>query len=645
MNYGFVRTATVTPSLRVADCPYNGKQIMQAMDEACSQHVDLLVFPELSVTGYTCADLFLQQELIESASHTLMQIVRHSNGMQMVSLVGLPVAYQGKLFNCAAAIFDGRLLGLVPKTHLPNYQEFYERRWFTPGDSNIQEVQVAGQLTVMSTSLLFSCATMPEFCIGVEICEDLWVPAPPSVQLASRGATIIANLSASDETVGKEQYRRDLVVGQSGRLVCAYIYCDAGEGESTTDMVFTGNDLICENGTCLGSLSMQSDTLLVRDVDVQSIVLERRKMTTFVSDLREEDEYVHIPFDMDISHSTLRRFVDPHPFVPVSETDREERCKSILTLQALGLKTRLAHAHAQGCVVGLSGGLDSTLALLVTVQAADMLGWERSRIVAVTMPGFGTTVRTKGNAEVLAEALGVTLRTVDISNAVLQHFADIGHDKHVQDVTYENSQARERTQILMDIANSTGSLVIGTGDLSELALGWATYNGDHMSMYGVNASIPKTLVRYLVQYVADMSDAKLQHVLLDILDTPVSPELLPASGDGTISQVTENIVGPYVLHDFFLYQVVRRGFAPAKVLYLALAAFNGKYEPAVVLKWLRTFYRRFFSQQFKRSCLPDGPKVGTVTLSPRGDWRMPSDASSVVWTNALEVAAREFGIE
>lgn len=638
MKDGFISCAAVTPSIKVADCKYNGTQIMKAIDAAYERHVRLVVFPELAVTGYTCADLFLQQALIKSAEETLLRILAHTEGKQMVVVVGVPLACGSKLYNCAAVLCNGELLGVVPKTHLPNYQEFYERRWFNPAPDGLCMITVGGVEFPFSSDLLFRCEDLPEFCLAVEICEDLWVPCPPSISHAQAGATIIANVSASDETVGKAEYRKALVEGQSARLLCGYIYADAGEGESTTDLVFTGNDLICEDGICLAEHSLAPDTLLLSEIDVQKLVLERRRSTTFMEDCRTDNGYYEISFQLPVEPCALTRIVARQPFVPSEGADRDRRCEMILNLQALGLKKRLEHSHADCAVVGLSGGLDSTLALLVAVRAFDLLGWTHDRILSITMPGFGTTKRTKGNAEILAETLKTTLRVIDISESVRLHFSDIGHDPAVLDVTYENSQARERTQVLMDVANQNNGLVIGTGDLSELALGWATYNGDHMSMYGVNASIPKTLVRHLVRYVADISGGELKQVLYDILATPVSPELLPASSDGTISQVTEDIVGPYELHDFFLYQIVRWGFSPAKVLRLALYAFEGVYDPEVIKKWLRIFYRRFFSQQFKRSCLPDGPKVGSVTLSPRGDWRMPSDASVAVWMEELDIA-------
>lgn len=643
MKDGFVSCAAVSPSVKVADCTYNGSQIMKAIDAACEKQVRLLVFPELAVTGYTCADLFLQQTLIQSAERTLLKIIAHTEGKQMVVVVGVPLAYGAKLYNCAAVICDGELLGVVPKTNLPNYQEFYERRWFNPAPAELGTILVGGVEFPFGRNLLFRCEDMSGFCLAVEVCEDLWVPCPPSISHAQAGATIIANVSASDETTGKAEYRKALVEGQSARLLCGYIYSDAGDGESTTDLVFIGNDLICEDGICLAEHALSPDVLLVSEIDVQKLTLERRRLTTF-DEQPQRDDYFEIAFRLPVLPCPLTRTIVKMPFVPSEGYDRARRCETILTLQALGLKKRLEHTNAETAVVGLSGGLDSTLALLVTVRAFDLLGWDRSRIIAITMPGFGTTKRTKGNAETLAEALGATLKVVDISESVRLHFSDIGHDPEKLDVTYENSQARERTQVLMDIANQRNGLVIGTGDLSELALGWATYNGDHMSMYGVNASIPKTLVRYLVRHVADIGEPVLKQVLYDILDTPVSPELLPALKDGTISQVTEDIVGPYELHDFFLYQIIRWGFSPAKVLRLALYAFDSVYDAATIQKWLKKFYWRFFSQQFKRSCLPDGPKVGSVTLSPRGDWRMPSDASVSVWMQELDAACSDSDI-
>ena len=629
MQYGFLRCAAFSPALRVADCDYNAEQIIAAMRQAAGQGVQLLCLPELCLTGYTCSDLFLQQTLYQGAEAALARILAESRSCPLVVLVGLPVCQGGKLYNCAAVVAGGRLLGLVPKRHLPNYGEFYEHRHFAPGPRQPVAVTVAGQPTRMGTDQLFVCAEMPELVLGVEICEDLWAPVPPSCAHALAGATLVCNLSASDETVGKAAYRRELVAGQSGRLLCGYVYADAGHGESTTDMTFAGHDLIAENGALLAEAAPFGPGRAVTELDLGRLVQERVRSTTFVPD---PAGYETVPFHLQPVELTLTRPFFPTPFVPADDAARAERCELILRIQAEGLAKRLEHTRAACAVLGISGGLDSCLALLATVRACRVLGRSPRDIVAITMPCFGTTRRTRSNAELLCEALGVQFVEINIAETVKSHFADIGQQLTDYDVTFENGQARVRTLELMDYANKHGGLVVGTGDLSELALGWATYNGDHMSMYGVNAGVPKTLVRHIVRYVADScGDEALQKVLLDILDTPVSPELLPAAEDGTIAQQTEQLVGPYELHDFYLYYVLRLGFGPAKIYHIAKAAFAGRYEPKVLLYWLRSFYRRFFAQQFKRSCLPDGPKVGSVTLSPRGDWRMPSDACSALW--------------
>lgn len=640
MNDGFIRVAAATPAIRVADCTHNAAQVRTLMLEADRQKVAVLVLPELTLTGYTCSDLFLSQPLLQGARAALQDLIAASCELNVLTIVGLPLAVGPSLYNVAAVIQQGRLLGLVPKLNIPNYSEFYEARHFTPGPMNTS-IKLFGEDVPFGSSLLFACQEIPDLIVGIEICEDLWVMQSPSIAHARAGATVIANLSASDELIGKADYRRLLVQSHSGRLISAYVYADAGEGESTTDLVFSGHNLIFENGRRLAESPLFSLGLTTADVDVQALNAERRRQTTFLSTpgnagcCCNDASHQVIPFNYQPQPLELRRPVTAHPFVPSSQTDLSERCEEILTLQVQGLKKRLAHTRTQSAVIGLSGGLDSTLALLVTARAFDALGLPRSGINAITMPGFGTTDRTYGNALQLATSLAATLREIPIRAAVTQHFADIGHPDDLHDVTYENSQARERTQILMDIANQTAGLVIGTGDLSELALGWATYNGDHMSMYGVNCSVPKTLVRHLVRHAAGQSDPELAHVLLDILDTPVSPELLPPK-DGKIAQQTEHIVGPYELHDFFLYYLVRFGFAPKKILRLAVLAFDGSYDEATIRRWLTIFVRRFFSQQFKRSCLPDGPKVGSVTLSPRGDWRMPSDAEAALWLADLE---------
>ncbi len=636
MEYGFVRAAALAPKIRVADPKYNASEIIRLMDEAYENGARILVFPELCITGYTCSDLFLQELLLREAREALDRIVEASRGKRALFFVGLPLEVRGKLYNVAAAFSDGELLGLVPKTHIPNYSEFYEARHFTKAPKEMILVNWGDLEAVpFGRNLLFSCAEMPKLRVAAEICEDLWAPDPPSVRHAMQGATVVVNLSASDEITGKDTYRRDLVRIQSGRLVCGYVYASAGEGESSTDLVFGGHHLICENGTLLSESRRFRNETIYGDLDIERLTGERRRLSTYTV---EEDAsgYVLVGFSMDPAKQPLNRFVDRAPFVPGKKEERQKRCEEILAIQSMGLKKRMEHTGCKSAVIGISGGLDSTLALLVTARAVDLLGLDRSCITAVTMPCFGTTDRTHDNACELTRRLGAQLREVDIREAVTLHFRDIGHDERVRDVTYENSQARERTQVLMNIANQSGGMVVGTGDMSELALGWATYNGDHMSMYGVNASVPKTLVHHLVRYYADTcGDERLSETLLDILDTPVSPELLPPE-DGTISQRTEDLVGPYELHDFFLYYMLRFGFAPDKIYYLAKYAFAGEYDDETILKWLKTFCRRFFAQQFKRSCLPDGPKVGTVAVSPRGDLRMPSDAAVRIWMDCLE---------
>ena len=634
MRDGFIKAAASTPEIRVADVDHNKKLICEGVDQAWKEGIQLLVYPELCLTGYTCGDLFWQEELLEKARQGLSEIVMHSLGKKMLIFVGLPWEMNGKLYNVAAAVSDGELLGLVPKRYLPAYSEFYEERNFTPGKEEITRVMVDGKEIPFGSRILFSCPEVRGLSVAAELCEDLWTPEPPSIGHAMAGATVIVNLSASDETTGKSIYRRNLISGQSARLLCGYIYASAGEGESTTDLVFGGHNVISENGVILAESRLFENSTIVTELDIQRLRADRRKQTTF--SVKGKETYEEVLFHLEEKETELTRFVDPAPFVPSDEHQMEQRCEEIFHIQAMGLKKRLKHTGCRNVTVGISGGLDSTLALLVTAKAFDLLGIDRSSITAVTMPCFGTTDRTYQNACELTRRLGASLKEVDIKKAVRQHFEDIGHSEEDHDVTYENCQARERTQVLMDIANQSGGMVIGTGDMSELALGWATYNGDHMSMYGVNASVPKTLVRHLVRYYADTcEDERLKAVLLDILDTPVSPELLPPK-DGKIAQKTEDLVGSYELHDFFLYYILRFGFRPAKIYRLALNAFAGVYEKEVILKWLKTFYRRFFSQQFKRSCLPDGPKVGTVAVSPRGDLRMPSDASAAIWLAELE---------
>ncbi|WP_418780234.1 NAD(+) synthase [Intestinimonas sp.] len=637
MRDGFVKVAAGTPKIRVADCRYNAEQIFTLMREAAAQGVRVLCLPELCLTGYTCGDLFLQDTLLSGAEEGLSTILEATKNLDMVTALGMPVRFNNKLYNCAAVIHEGEVQCLLPKTHLPNYGEFYEKRWFSAWEpGRFAGVRVGEVYVPITDRQIFAFDGIPDLVLGVELCEDLWAPEPPSAALARSGATLILNLSASDETVGKAGYRRSLVTGQSARLVCGYVYADAGEGESTTDLVFTGHNLIAENGTLLAERRFATG-LTISEIDVARLAYERRRMTTFQLPA-EQERCPSISLELEPSTTTLTRYVSPTPFVPEDAAGRAERCDEILKIAALGLKKRIEHTRAAAVVVGLSGGLDSTLAVLITAVAMRLLDRPASDIIAVTMPCFGTTDRTRDNAVELAGRLGATLKRIDISEAVKRHFKDIGQSMEDHDVTFENGQARERTQVLMDIANQVGGMVVGTGDLSELALGWATYNGDHMSMYGVNASIPKTLVRHLVSYVCGdkaESEPELSHVLADILDTPVSPELLPAV-NGQISQKTEDLVGPYELHDFFLYYAIRWGFPPKKVLRLAEHAFGRTYDRATILRWEKTFYRRFFAQQFKRSCLPDGPKVGSVTLSPRGDWRMPSDAVASLWLDELE---------
>lgn len=637
MRHGFIKVAAATPDIRVADVDYNKGQIIKQMDEAAEAGAKIIVFPELCITGYTCSDLFLQDILLNSAKKALVEIAEHTKNLDALVFVGVPIAVGGELYNVAAALNHGNILGFTTKSFLPNYGEFYEMRQFRPGPKKAEKILFGGKEIPFGPQLLFVENQMANLIVSAEICEDVWSPVPPSIEAAREGATVIVNCSASDETIGKASYREALISGQSARLISGYIYANAGEGESTTDLVFGGHNLIAENGTILAEAKRFSNGIIYTEFDVQKIANERRKNTTFT----ETQEHVlpRIPFGLEQTETILTRTFPSRPFVPRDDQERAKRCEEILTIQAMGLKKRLAHTHAKSAVVGISGGLDSTLALLVTAKAFEALGLEHSGITAVTMPCFGTTDRTYQNACKMSLKVGATLREVRIGDAVMQHFKDIGHDPQDHSVTYENSQARERTQVLMDIANQTGGLVIGTGDMSELALGWATYNGDHMSMYGVNASVPKTLVRHLVHYYADTcEDSSLKEVLYDVLDTPVSPELLPPK-DGEIAQKTEDLVGPYELHDFFLYYFLRMGYEPGKIYRIAKLSFAGEYDDETIYKWLRTFCWRFFSQQFKRSCLPDGPKVGTVALSPRGDWRMPSDACVALWIQNLEKEA------
>ena len=634
MKNGFVKVAAATPDIRVAGVEFNTQNIINVMEEAQKNGAKILVFPELCVTGYTCSDLFDHSVLLKASRKALLEIAENTSDKDMLVFVGAPLEVNGKLYNVAAAMNQGEILGFTTKTFLPNYGEFYEMRQFTPGPQTVREITFEGKKIPFGPQILFQAKGMEELVVAAEICEDVWSPIPPSIQAALEGATVIVNCSASDETIGKDTYRRALISGQSARLISGYIYANAGEGESTTDLVFGGHNIIAENGTILKESSRYVNEIIYSEIDLQRITGERRKNTTFQP--LDEETLVRVPFTIEETKTFLTRTFPKKPFVPSDEQTRAQRCEEILTIQAMGLKKRLAHTNARTAVVGISGGLDSTLALLVTARAFDMLGRDKKDIIAVTMPCFGTTDRTYQNACEMSKKVGATLIEVPIADAVNVHFRDIGHDPEDHSVTYENCQARERTQVLMDIANKTWGMVIGTGDLSELALGWATYNGDHMSMYGVNASVPKTLVRHLVKYAADdTTDEALKNVLYDVLDTPVSPELLPPK-DGDIAQKTEDLVGPYELHDFFLYFMLRFGYEPSKIFRIACMTFDGEYDKETIFKWLETFCRRFFSQQFKRSCLPDGPKVGTVALSPRGDWRMPSDACVAVWMRDLE---------
>lgn len=631
MKDGFIKVAAATPKIKVADPAYNTEEILKIIDETEKNGASILVFSELTISGYTCGDLFLQQPLLTECKNQLLRIVKATENKSMLVVVGCPIVIKQKLYNCAVVISDGSILGIVPKTHLPNYSEFYELRHFTSGEGLEEDLWFGEEFGYVNVAVnqLFKCKEIPELVVACEICEDLWVPLPPSTYHAMAGATVICNPSASVETTTKESYRRSLVSNQSARLLAAYIYADAGEGESTQDVVYSGHHLICENGSVLAEAKRFTNEIIYADIDVQKLAAERRKMTSFPGG--QTDDYFEQEFSLEVKENKITRTFPKAPFVPDNQDERDKRCDEILSLQSMGLKKRLEHTNCKHAVVGISGGLDSTLAVLVTARAFDLLDIPRENLICVTMPCFGTTDRTYQNAVSLIKELGATLKEVRIEKAVRQHFADIGHDENNHDVTYENSQARERTQILMDMANRYNGMVIGTGDMSELALGWATYNGDHMSMYAVNCSVPKTLVRYLVLYYAETTEnKKLSEVLMDVLDTPVSPELLPPV-DGVISQKTEDLVGPYELHDFFLYYMLRFGFPKAKLYRMAKLTFDGVYDDETIKKWLDKFYWRFFSQQFKRSCLPDGPKVGSVAVSPRGDLRMPSDASPTAW--------------
>lgn len=630
MKDGFLKVACATPEIKVANCPFNAEKIVEYSKEAYKNGAKVVVFSELCITSYTCGDLFLHNKLLNEAKSALIYIMEQTKSDDILILVGIPIALGSSLYNCAAVVFHGDILGFVPKQNIPNYSEFYEMRHFSKGKKHIF-INFNGKQVPLGTDLIFCCKNMPSFKLGVEICEDVWVTIPPSCSLALNGATVIANLSASNEIVGKANYRRNLISSQSAKTISAYIYTDAGRGESTTDVVYSGHNIISENGTILSESKRFEPEIIYSDIDLERIDFERRRTTTFEE---KSEDYNKIFFEIELNDTKIERKFTHLPFVPSEKEDLTERCEEILNIQAEGLSKRLLHARSKTAVIGLSGGLDSALALVVTAHAFKKLGLDSKNIIAVTMPCFGTTTRTKNNAITLAEAYGTTLLEINIKDAVNQHFKDIGHDPNVLDVTFENSQARERTQVLMDIANKNGGMVIGTGDLSELCLGWATYNGDHMSMYGVNGSVPKTLVRYLIAYEAQ-SNSKLFDVLTDVLDTPVSPELLPPK-EGEISQKTEELVGPYELHDFFIYYMLRFGYSPKKIYRIAKIAFNSIYSDEIIKKWLVTFTRRFFMQQFKRSCIPDGPKVGSVSISPRGDLRMPSDACSDIWMTEAE---------
>lgn len=640
-NYGFIRVASASPEIKVGDTDYNQSNIIKLIDEAIEKKATIIGLPELCITGYTCSDLFFQKTLLDNAKQSLIDVKKYSTAKPIVIVLGLPFKVSNAIYNCAALISNGKILGLVPKTFLPNYNEFYEKRWFTSAVNLLEEhVYIDGETVPVGTDLIFSHRYFDDFKIGIEVCEDLWTPIPPSTLLALKGATIIVNPSASNDLVGKSSYRKQLIASQSAKTISSYIYSSCGFGESTTDVVFGGQCLIYENGHKLSEnhrFSLAS-TMITADIDMDKLIADRIKLTsTADSNFQVTDKILReIYFDFSLPEFDIDRFIDPHPFVPNDKSKRDIRCEEIFAIQTTALAKRLVHIGCQKVIIGISGGLDSTLALLVCVKTYDKLKMDRRNIIGVTMPGFGTTDRTYNNAITLMKQLGITIKEISIKDACIQHFEDIGHDVNIHDLTYENSQARERTQILMDLCSVEGGIVIGTGDLSELALGWATYNGDHMSMYAVNTSIPKTLVRHLVDWVSSHQlDETTKTVLLDVLDTPVSPELLPPDETGNIQQKTEEVVGPYELHDFFLYNLVRFGYAPDKIFFLGKLAYNNTYDDATILHWLKVFYKRFFSQQFKRSCMPDGPKVGSINLSPRGDWRMPSDAVVTGWMNVL----------
>ncbi|MFR4985836.1 MAG: NAD(+) synthase [Lachnospirales bacterium] len=628
MEYGFVRVAAATPYIKVADCFYNAKNIIEDIKKAEKNKASIICFTELCITGYTCSDLFLQDSLLQDSKKALKHIVQETKDLNITCIVGMPIEFLGKLYNSAVCFYKGNILGIIPKTHIPNYNEFYEKRHFNNLSDNAKYFLNLDEFNNCSTCFgktIFKIENIKNFTFAIEICEDLWSVIPPSSNYAINGANIIFNLSASNEIAGKSIYRKELIKNQSARCICGYVYANAGQGESTTDLVFSGHNLIYENGRILNESIPFENNIIYSDIDLEYINSERRRNSTFKT--KQTDDYHIVSYNMENISFDIDKYIDPMPFVPKDKDKRDIRCKEIIDIQAYGLKKRMEHIGIKNVIIGISGGLDSTHALIVINRTFELLGYDKKGIIAVTMPCFGTTDRTYNNAKKLCEIIGTTLLEINIKDAVLKHFDDINHNPNVHDVTYENSQARERTQILMDISNKYNGIVVGTGDLSELALGFATYNGDHMSMYGVNGSIPKTLIRYLIEYFAKNSNNDLEHILMDILNTPVSPELLPPNENGNISQITEDIVGPYELHDFFLYNMVRHNYTPEKIHYLAKKAFNDTYDNKTILKWLEKFYIRFFTQQFKRSCLPDGAKVGSVSLSPRGDFRMPSDAS------------------
>ena len=649
MKHGFIRTEAVSPDLRVADCRYNTEKIIEALEAAGSAGSQLIIFPELAVTGSTCGDLFHQNSLLRAAEESLLEIAGATIPLNLVAVVGVPLAVEGKLYNCAAVISAGEILGIVPKTHLPNHGGFYEKRWFAPAPEETFFISL-GDLDYeipFGTDILFRCSDVPSFVLGIEVGEDLWAPLPPSTFHALAGATVLANCAASAESVGSPEYRRSLIAGQSARTFCGYVYAAAGPGESSTDAAFGGHNLIAENGTVAAESLPFAGGSCCSEIDTEKLLSERMKSTSFDPLPGSEDDYLDVYFDLELTETQLVRHYDAEPFMPVDGAERRSRCEQILNIQAAGLTKRMQHTHSGAAVIGISGGLDSCLALLAAVRAMKIMNRPASDVHAITMPCFGTSKRTRSNAEILCEELGVSFEEISIKDTVLQHFTDIGQAPDKLDVTFENAQARVRTLVLMDRANQVNGLVIGTGDLSELALGWATYNGDHMSMYGLNGSIPKTLVRHLVRYEAELAAESGKQVLadclIDILETPVSPELLPTKETGEIAQETESIIGPYEIHDFYLYYILRFGFSPKKIFRIAQKALGDKYSDEVLVYWLRNFYRRFFMQQFKRSCLPDGPKVGTITLSPRSDWKMPSDAWNTVWME--EVAELEKELE